>query len=584
MNVIRQHTDVQSSRPSKEAGVAEWLDALAAGSCTQEEFLRIVQDRESDDSEVPWEVLALLDQYLRREKISQDVYASLKARLQRTYMGFGSGNATPPLDSHSHAAAVAPAAPTASSTVRILTSATSGAGELHVGDVFRGRFQITDNLRKGPSDVLFEAVDQFKVDVPDVSHRVAIEVFDEAARRDPGLLQRICNIQALAHPNIERIYDVGEDGGALVAIMESLRGVSLAQLVEQGGRLTLGGAQMIVHDVASALAYAHLHNVFHGDVRAEHVFITDIGAVRLRGFERIARDVPASAKGDRLAFSWFVCELLAGLRKSRQSPEARTHARRPPGVTRDQWRVLRKTMTGKEGAGPNVLTVFAGSNSPIGPILLQENTPRHRRFGAGEWAASSVVVAILVVAGYFVATRGVLGVPQVVAPIAQKAPEPPAETPALAAVIAPPEVPKPEIVAPPKEAPPKEAPPAPRYSRALIDLPSEVTSVPGDQPVARIWVRRRESLKGEVSFTWWTESGSAKIDQDFRRISPRPAIIDDGANGVELLVPLVANPSRDKPRAFYVKIDEPGSNARLGDLTLMQVLIVPPGYASPDER
>ena len=96
MNVTRQHT-AQSSRPSKDAGVAEWLDALAAGSCTQEEFLRVVEDRESDDSEVPWEVLALLDQYLRREKISQDVYASLKARLQRTYMGFGSGNATPPL-------------------------------------------------------------------------------------------------------------------------------------------------------------------------------------------------------------------------------------------------------------------------------------------------------------------------------------------------------------------------------------------------------------------------------------------------------------------------------------------------------
>ena len=111
---------------------------------------------------------------------------------------------------------------------------------MHVGDVFRGRFQITDILRKGPLDVLFEAVDQFKVNVPDVSHRVAIEVFDEAVRSDPGLLQRICNIQSLAHPNIERIYDVDEDGGALIVIMESLRGVSLAQLVEQGGgRLTL---------------------------------------------------------------------------------------------------------------------------------------------------------------------------------------------------------------------------------------------------------------------------------------------------------------------------------------------------------
>ncbi len=168
-------------------------------------------------------------------------------------------------------------------------------------------------------------------------------------------------------------------------------------------------------------------------------------------------------------------------------------------------------------------------------------------------------------------TQGNRTLPQASAPIAPEAPEPEpqAVTPAAAEVIAPAVIPKAAIAAPP------EVPPAPKYSRALIDLPSEVLSVPGDQPVARIWVRRRESLKGEVSFTWWTESGSAKVDQDFRRISPRPAIIDEGANGVELLVPLVENPSRDKPRAFYVKIDEPGSNARLGDLTLMQVLIEP---------
>ena len=578
MNVTRRHT-ARTSPPSKDAGVAEWLDALAAGSCTQDEFLRQLQSLEGDDPELPWEALSLLDQYLRREIISHDVYVSLKARLQKRFMGFGSDSA-PPEEASSpvNDPEPIPQAPTPSTTVKILTPAPMATGPLRIGEVLHGRYQILDILRKGPSGVLFEAIDQFKVDVPDVSHRVAIEVFDETARSDPGLLQRICNIQALAHPNIERIYGVDEDRGALVVIMESLRGACLSQLVEQGGRLTLDGAQAIIRNVASALAYAHLHNVFHGDVRAEHVFITDMGEVRLRGFERVARDVPASAKGDRLAFSWFVYELLDGLRKSGQSPDARSHARRPPGVTRDQWRVLRKTMTGKDAAGLNVLTVFAGSDNPVGRVLLQEDAPRRRRFGASEWTATAVVAAILVVAGYFVTTRGVVNVPQAATPIARKAPEPPPVTPAAAEVITPPVAPKAEIVAPPIE-----APPAPRYSRALIDLPSEITSVPGDQPVARIWVRRRESLKGEVSFTWWTESGTAKIDQDFRRISPRPAIIDDGADGVELLVPLVENPSRDKPRAFYVKIDEPGSNARLGDLTLMQVLIVPPGYVSPEE-
>jgi Protein kinase domain len=575
MGVSTLRPDAKPKLPPEDAGVSQWLDALASGTCSQEAFLRNLENREGNDPEVPWEVLALLDQYLRREKISQEVYASLKARLQQTYMGFGGGT-SPAQPARSPAAVTAPATPTPSTTVRILTSAPISTGPLRVGDVFRGRFQVMDILRKGPSGFLFEAIDQFRVDVPDVSHRVAIEVFDEAARSDSGLLQRICNIQSLAHPGIERIYDIDEDRGALVVIMESLRGVTLSQFVEQGGRLTLAGAQMIIHNVASALAYAHLHNVFHGDVRGEHVFITDIGEVRLRGFECIARDVPANPKGDRLAFSWFAYQLLAGLRKSRQSPDERAHARRPPGVTTEQWVALRKTMIGKEGAGPNVLAVFAGSDGS-GSVFL-ENKPRRKRFGPGEWAASAVVAAILAVAGYFVITRGVLTFPQTIAPTARTVPDVQADIPPTADVTIPAAIPKAESVAPPIE-----VPPAPKYSRALIDLPSETKSVPGDQPVARIWVRRREGLKGEVSFLWWTESGSAKIDQDFREISPRTAIIDDGANGVELLVPLVENPSRDKPRAFYVKIDEPGSNARLGNLTLMQVLIVPPGYTSPEE-
>jgi hypothetical protein len=106
-------------------------------------------------------------------------------------------------------------------------------------------------------------------------------------------------------------------------------------------------------------------------------------------------------------------------------------------------------------------------------------------------------------------------------------------------------------------------------------------AVAGDEPVAKILVRRRGGLSGEVSFLWWTESGSARVDRDFRAITPRMAVIDDGAKGVELLVPLIADASRQKPRTFYVKIDEPGSGATLGDQTLMQVSIVPPGYVAP---
>jgi hypothetical protein len=323
--------------------------------------------------------------------------------------------------------------------------------------------------------------------------------------------------------------------------------------------------------------------VFHGDVRAENVFITDVGEVRLRGFEINARDVPANPEGDKLAFAWFAYELLSSLRANWRG-DRNSRLRQPPGVTREQWRALRGTMTGKKDGLGNVLTVFAGVSNP-GPVLLRDGErARTRRMGTTDWTATAVVAVILVATGYFLVTRGLLNRPgESAQPAVASAPAPPPAPEAVDVVPPPadtvPLAPAPAVIAPPLPAPAVVA--APRPSRATIDLPSGIETVAGDEPVAKIRVRRRGGLTGEVSFLWWTESGSARVDRDFRAITPRTAIIEDGANGVELLVPLIADASRQKPRTFYVKIDEPGLGATLGDQTLMQVSIVPPGYVAP---
>jgi hypothetical protein len=587
MRASSLHPDDSDSRPSASAAVSQWLDALADGSSSQDEFLRRVQSLEESDPDLPWEVLSLLDQYLRRERISHDVYVSLKARVQQRYMGFGGESLTtvPPTPqglAPTVQTTVPPTpqglAPTVQTTMPPTVAGRDDA--LQVGDVLRGRYRIVDKLRKDGATALFEAIDHFKMDVPDVSHRVVIEIFGGDSQRDPGLLHRICALQSLSHPGIERIFEVDEDRGALMTVKESLRGVSLQQLLEQGGaRLTVLAAQTITRNVASALAYAHSKNVFHGNVRAGNIIVTDVGEVRLLGFESEAREVPPNPKGDRLAFAVFAYELFSGLR-AKPVGGGQTRLREPHGITREQWRMMRDTLAGREGNTGNLLTAFAGGNNP-GPVVLPLGSERMqpRRFGLSEWLASGLVAVILIVAGYFVVTRGTSTFP------------PAAAKPATAIVPAPPEaVSKPgDVAAPPVAAatvPAESAPPvtkipvvpAPVRSRAIIDLPSATQSTAGDEPVAKIWVRRKGGLTGAVTFLWWTESGSAQVDQDFREITPRTATIEDGASGVELLVPLVPNHLRQRPRTFYVKIDEPGSGATLGDRTLIQVSIVPPEY------
>ena len=50
--------------------MAEWLDAVGEETCSQDEFLQQVQRMTAADPDVPFEVLSLLDQYFRRERIS----------------------------------------------------------------------------------------------------------------------------------------------------------------------------------------------------------------------------------------------------------------------------------------------------------------------------------------------------------------------------------------------------------------------------------------------------------------------------------------------------------------------------------
>jgi hypothetical protein len=116
---------------------------------------------------------------------------------------------------------------------------------------------------------------------------------------------------------------------------------------------------------------------------------------------------------------------------------------------------------------------------------------------------------------------------------------------------------------------------------ARIELLASTVVTPPGEPFARVQVRRRDNLQAPVSFKWWTETGSAQVNRDFLGIEPRLEWIPAGTGTVELRVPLLADPTRNQPRTFYVKIEGAGSsNVVLGSRTLTQVS-VPPGAGAP---
>jgi hypothetical protein len=109
-----------------------------------------------------------------------------------------------------------------------------------------------------------------------------------------------------------------------------------------------------------------------------------------------------------------------------------------------------------------------------------------------------------------------------------------------------------------------------------VEMAADTVDVPADDRTALVLVRRKGNLHGDASFTWWTESGTAKPGRDFTPVIPRVERIADGSNSVSLDIAVSGTP-RTQPKSFYVVIDRPESGgAALGARTLTMVTLQPP--------
>lgn len=90
-------------------------------------------------------------------------------------------------------------------------------------------------------------------------------------------------IEMANHPNIVKLFSVGEWEGGLYIAMEFIRGVSLSQFIIQQS-LSLKRSVDIILQVAYALAHLHSHGIIHGDLKPENILITEDGEVKVIDF------------------------------------------------------------------------------------------------------------------------------------------------------------------------------------------------------------------------------------------------------------------------------------------------------------
>jgi hypothetical protein len=108
-----------------------------------------------------------------------------------------------------------------------------------------------------------------------------------------------------------------------------------------------------------------------------------------------------------------------------------------------------------------------------------------------------------------------------------------------------------------------------------ISVASAAYSIRAGEKFAEVRVRRSSGSKGNTSFEWWTEPGSATADTDYAPQTPTTTFFPAGTHTVSLFIKLLPNASRKRAEAFYVVLGNPSSGTALGGVAKATVTLHP---------
>jgi serine/threonine-protein kinase len=155
-------------------------------------------------------------------------------------------------------------------------------GRFLPGALLAGRYRIVAMLGKGGMGEVYRA-DDLTLGQP-----VALKFLPEAVANNPSAVDRFRNevrtARQVSHPNVCRVYDVGEIDGQLFLSMEYVDGEDLGSLLRRIGRLPTDKALEIARRLCAGLAAAHEKGVLHRDLKPSNVMLDGRGEVLLADF------------------------------------------------------------------------------------------------------------------------------------------------------------------------------------------------------------------------------------------------------------------------------------------------------------
>lgn len=150
------------------------------------------------------------------------------------------------------------------------------------GSLFASRYLIEKRIGEGGMGTVFKATDRML----DIS--VAIKALNRELVRNETNLNRLKRevilARKVAHPNVCRLYDIGEAGGVHYVSMEFVEGQTLSELLHQQGSLPEQRAIPIMRQVLSGLGAAHNAGIIHRDLKPQNIMIDRTGRAMMMDF------------------------------------------------------------------------------------------------------------------------------------------------------------------------------------------------------------------------------------------------------------------------------------------------------------
>jgi serine/threonine-protein kinase len=156
------------------------------------------------------------------------------------------------------------------------------SGGFAPGTVLVERYRIIALLGRGGMGEVYRAEDLKLGNVVALKFLPASLQHDAAALA--GFHAEVRNARQVSHPNVCRVYDIGEVNGQHFLTMEYIDGEDLASLLRRIGRLPPDKALETAHQICAGLAAAHDCGLLHRDLKPANIMLDGRGRVRITDF------------------------------------------------------------------------------------------------------------------------------------------------------------------------------------------------------------------------------------------------------------------------------------------------------------